>query len=218
MQNPSKRIPCCRYTAIAAALDAVAAGVSIGEFRFTMNGFSHSLVRPALVGLCVIFGFAQPVRAARASQIGTHPEVPPEGCERVVVALRAVAAAISSAALPGDFRAQRPRAPAERGTGPRLVAAIHAEGQITREHALVTGVKGARLGLDELRGLRDDGCAALSRVGLRARIENECRHQGGASNDTHGEWNQRARLFQKLMFAYCTREKFLHAFGVSLSY
>ena len=30
-----------------------------------MNGFSQNLVRTALVGLCVIFGFTQPVRAAR---------------------------------------------------------------------------------------------------------------------------------------------------------
>jgi hypothetical protein len=35
-----------------------------------MNGFSQNLVRTALVGLCVIFGFAQPVRAAREESSG----------------------------------------------------------------------------------------------------------------------------------------------------
>jgi len=34
VQNPSKWVPCCRYTAIAAALDAATARVSIGEFQF----------------------------------------------------------------------------------------------------------------------------------------------------------------------------------------
>ena len=36
-----------------------------------MNGFSQNLVRTALVGLCVIFGFAQPVRAAREETSGS---------------------------------------------------------------------------------------------------------------------------------------------------
>jgi hypothetical protein len=35
-----------------------------------MNGFSQNLVRTALVGLCVIFGFARPVRAAREESSG----------------------------------------------------------------------------------------------------------------------------------------------------
>jgi len=71
VQNSSKWLPCCRYTAIAAALDAATAGVSIGEFRFTMNVFSHSLVRPALVGLCAIFGFADSAGAAREEISGS---------------------------------------------------------------------------------------------------------------------------------------------------
>jgi hypothetical protein len=57
--------------AIATALDAVAAGVSVGELRFTMNDFSQNFVRTALVGLCVIFGFAQIVRAAREEPSGS---------------------------------------------------------------------------------------------------------------------------------------------------
>jgi hypothetical protein len=61
----ANRFPCDHYTSIAAALDAAAAGVSVGELRFTMNGLSQNLVRTALVGLCVVFGFTQPVRAAR---------------------------------------------------------------------------------------------------------------------------------------------------------
>ena len=35
-----------------------------------MNGFSQNLIRTALVGLCVIFAFAQPLRAAREEASG----------------------------------------------------------------------------------------------------------------------------------------------------
>jgi hypothetical protein len=41
------------------------------ELRFTMNGFSQNLVRLGLVGLCVIFGFAQPAGAAREEPPGS---------------------------------------------------------------------------------------------------------------------------------------------------
>ena len=67
----ANRSPATITPLIAAALDAVAAGVSVGELRFTMNGFSQNLVRTALVALCVIFGFAQPVRAAREEPPGS---------------------------------------------------------------------------------------------------------------------------------------------------
>jgi hypothetical protein len=63
--------PCGDYTPITPTLDAAAAGVSIGEFRFTMNGFSQNLVRLALVGLCAIFGFAELVGAAREETSGS---------------------------------------------------------------------------------------------------------------------------------------------------
>jgi hypothetical protein len=57
---PSQRLrPCYRP-----ALDAAAAGVSVGEFASPMNGFSQHLIRCAMVGLCVIYGFAQPAGAA----------------------------------------------------------------------------------------------------------------------------------------------------------
>jgi hypothetical protein len=36
-----------------------------------MNGFSHNLIRTELVSLCVIFGFAQAVRAAREEPPGS---------------------------------------------------------------------------------------------------------------------------------------------------
>jgi hypothetical protein len=62
-------LPLHRY--FAAALDAAAAGASIAEFRFTMKGFSDNLVRPALVGLCAIFGFAHSARAAQDEIAGS---------------------------------------------------------------------------------------------------------------------------------------------------
>jgi len=64
-------VPLPRLHPIAAALDAAAAGVSVGEFRFNMNGFSQNLVRPALVGLCAIFGLAQSVGAAPEETAGS---------------------------------------------------------------------------------------------------------------------------------------------------
>jgi hypothetical protein len=47
------------------------AGVSVGELRFIMNVFSQNLVRLLLVGLCVIFGFAQRASAAREEPPGS---------------------------------------------------------------------------------------------------------------------------------------------------
>ena len=52
-------------------LDPAAAGVSVAEFGFAMNGFSQNLVRFAFVALCVIIGFATPVGAAREEPPGS---------------------------------------------------------------------------------------------------------------------------------------------------
>jgi len=69
-QDPSKSSPAAITPLTAAALDAVAAGVSVGEL-FAMKGFIQNLVRPALVGLCAIFGFAQLAGAAREEPPGS---------------------------------------------------------------------------------------------------------------------------------------------------
>ena len=64
------RSPAAITPLTAAALDAVAASVSVGEL-FAMKGFIQNLVRPALVGLCVILGLAQSVGAAREEPPGS---------------------------------------------------------------------------------------------------------------------------------------------------
>src|SRR5205823_9278081 len=51
--------------------DKLVTGVQTCALPISMNVFSHSLVRPALVGLCAIFGFADSAGAAREEISGS---------------------------------------------------------------------------------------------------------------------------------------------------